>query len=204
MTSGELFVISAPSGAGKSTLLKRLMAEISGLAFSVSHTTRSPRPGEQDGVEYNFVNRDHFLEMIDSGQFLEYAEVHGNLYGTSSVAIEKQLQQGMDVILDIDVQGAEILRRLGRPSAKFIFIAPPNLDVLETRLRGRGTESEETITVRLKNAQVEMRAATRYDYLIINDVLEDAEKVLASVILAERARTKRLPSGKPIDSRVFL
>ncbi|MGW8193103.1 MAG: guanylate kinase [Desulforhopalus sp.] len=203
MKRGELFVVSAPSGTGKTTLLRRVMTNVDGLAFSVSHTTRSPRQGEQDGVEYNFVSRDHFLEMVEKGQFLEYAEVHGNLYGTSSVAIEAQLQQGIDVILDIDVQGAEILRKLGKPSAKFIFVAPPDLEALDSRLRGRGTENEESIAVRLKNARVEMRAVSRYDYLIINDILEEAEKVLAAVILAERARARRLPSGKPIDNSVF-
>ena len=203
MTQGELFVISAPSGAGKTTLLRRVMADITGLTFSVSHTTRKPRPGERDGVDYNFVSREQFLAMIEEKMFLEYAEVHDNLYGTSAGAVDLQLQQGLDVILDIDVQGAEILRKLGQPKAIFIFIAPPGLRELESRLRGRGTESEETIGVRLKNAQTEMRAAAGYDYLIINDVLEEAEKVLTGIILAERAKAHRLPSGKAIDGFII-
>ncbi|MFW2367496.1 MAG: guanylate kinase [Desulforhopalus sp.] len=203
MDKGKLFVISAPSGAGKSTILRRIMADVAGVAFSISHTTRKPRPGERDGVEYNFVSREQFLAMIDDGQFIEYAEVHGNLYGTSGAAIEQQLRQGLDVILDIDVQGAEILRNLGQPEATFIFIAPPGLGELESRLRGRGTESEEVIRVRLKNAQAEMRAAAGYDYLIINDVLDEAEKVLTGIILAERAKAHRFPSGKAISDSIF-
>ena len=203
MIKGKLFVISAPSGAGKTTLLGRIMDDLAGLAFSVSHTTRKPRPGERDGVEYHFVSREHFQAMIEDGLFLEYAEVHDNLYGTSSEAIEKQLRQGLDVILDIDVQGAEILRKIGYLEATFIFIAPPGLGQLESRLRGRGTESEEIIGLRLKNAEVEMRAAGDYDYLIINDVLDEAEKVLTGVILAERAKAHRLPSGKAIGDTIF-
>lgn len=203
MIKGKLFVISAPSGAGKTTLLRRVMADLRGLAFSISLTTRKPRPGEQDGVEYNFVSREQFQAMIEDGLFLEYAEVHDNLYGTSASAIELQLQQGVDVILDIDIQGAEILRKLGQPEATFIFIAPPGLRELETRLRGRGTESEEAIGIRLNNAKAEMRAAVHYDYLIINDVLEEAERVLSGVILAERAKAHRLPSGKAIGDSIF-
>lgn len=203
MIKGKLFVISAPSGAGKTTLLRRIMDDVAGLTFSVSHTTRPPRPGERDGIEYNFVSHEQFRTMIEDGLFLEFAEVHGNLYGTSGKAIEKQLQQGLDVILDIDVQGAEILRKIGQPEATFIFIAPPGLGELESRLRGRGTESEETIGLRLKNAEAEMRAAADYDYLIINDVLDEAEKVLTGVILAERAKAHRLPSGKAIGDSIF-
>lgn len=203
MIKGKLFVISAPSGTGKTTLLRRVMADIAGLTFSISHTTRKPRPGERDGVDYNFVSREQFLAMIEDSMFLEYAEVHDNLYGTSADAVELQLQQGLDVILDIDVQGAEILRKLGQPGAIFIFIAPPDLTVLESRLRDRGTESEETIGVRLKNAQTEMRAAAGYDYIIINDVLEEAEKVLTGIILAERAKAHRLPSGKAMAEPII-
>jgi guanylate kinase len=202
MTTGRLFVISAPSGAGKTTLLKRVMARVPGLVFSVSHTTRAPRPGERNGVDYHFVLKAEFLAMIEQGLFLEYAEVHDNLYGTSSAAIARQLEQGLDVILDIDVQGAAILRKTGRPEATHIFISPPDLAELERRLRGRGTENEEMITVRLKNAAIEMRAAAAYEYLIINDNLEETANLLASIILAERARAHRLPSGQPIRSSV--
>ena len=203
MTVGRLFVISAPSGAGKTTLLKKVMSDIPGLVFSISHTTREPRPGERDGVDYYFVSRAEFLTMIDKKLFLEYANVHDNLYGTSIDAIGLQLQNGLDVILDIDVQGAAILRKKGQPEATHIFISPPNLVELERRLRGRGTESEKVIEVRLKNAATEMSAAAAYEYLIINDKVDEAANLLASIILAERARAHRLPSGKPISTSVI-
>lgn len=203
MTAGRLFVISAPSGAGKTTMLKRVMADTPGLVFSISHTTRAPRPGERHGVDYYFVSRGEFSAMIQREAFLEYAEVHGNLYGTSTDAIGVQLDDGLDVILDIDVQGAAILRRKGRPEATHIFISPPNLDELEKRLRGRGTENEETIRLRLKNAATEIRAASAYEYLIINDTIDEATNLLTAIILAERARGHRLPSGKPISERVI-
>jgi len=202
MTAGRLFVISAPSGAGKTTLLKQVMVNIPGLVFSISHTTREPRPGERNGVDYHFVSRAEFLAMIERGLFLEYAEVHDNLYGTSGEALALQLLDGMDVILDIDVQGAAILRKKGQPEATNIFISPPNLMELERRLRGRGTESEEMIKVRLKNAETEMNAAAVYEYLIINDNLEEATNLLSSIIMAERARAHRLPSGQPISGIV--
>ncbi len=188
MTVGRLFVISAPSGAGKTTLLKRVMSDIPGLVFSISHTTREPRPGERDGVDYHFVSRAEFLQMIDKNMFLEYADVHNNLYGTSTDAIGLQLQEGLDVILDIDVQGAAILRKKGQPEATHIFISPPNLVELERRLRGRGTESEEMIELRLKNAAAELNAAAAYEFLIINENVDEAVSQLSSLILAERAK----------------
>ena len=199
MTAGKLFVISAPSGAGKTTLLKRVMAEVQGLVFSISHTTRPPRPGEKDGVDYHFISREEFMAMIEQQSFLEFAEVHDNFYGTSCDAIDLQLLEGLDVVLDIDVQGAAILRRKGQPEATHIFVSPPSLIELERRLRGRGTESEEIIQVRLQNAVAEIEAAADYEYLIINDTVDEAVKLLSSIILAERARSHRLPSGKPIS-----
>jgi len=203
MTAGRLFVISAPSGAGKTTLLKRVMADVTGLVFSISHTTREPRAGERDGVDYHFVSHAEFLSMIDQELFLEYAEVHDNLYGTSVESIGAQLQEGLDVILDIDVQGAAILREKGQPEATHIFVSPPNLIELERRLRGRGTESEDKIKVRLKNAETEMSAADEYEYLIINEDVDVASNLLSSIILAERARAHRLPSGKPMSKIVI-
>lgn len=202
MTTGRLFVISAPSGAGKTTLLSRVMARLPGLVFSVSHTTRMVRPGERDGIDYHFISPAEFVAMIDRGHFLEHAEVHGNLYGTSREAVRKQLAEGVDVILDIDVQGAAILRSSGQLDAAYIFIAPPSMTELEQRLRGRGTESEERIRLRLKNARQELQAASQYEYLIINEDLADAADLLAAIILAERARAHRLPSGKPIGGTV--
>jgi guanylate kinase len=203
MAVGRLFVISAPSGAGKTTLLKRVMSDVPGLVFSISHTTREPRPGERDGVDYHFISQAEFLTMIDKQMFLEYANVHDNLYGTSIAAIGVQLQEGWDVILDIDVQGAAILRQKGQPEATHIFVSPPNLVELERRLRGRGTESEEVIKVRLKNAETEMKAAAAYEYLIINDEVDEAANLLSSIILAERVKPHRLSSGKPISNSVI-
>jgi guanylate kinase len=200
MTTGKLFVISAPSGAGKTTMLKQVMSNLPGLVFSISHTTREPRQGEQDGVDYHFVSQSQFLDMIDRELFLEYAEVHDNFYGTSKDAIEMQLDDGLDVVLDIDVQGAAILRKKGQPEATHIFISPPNLNELEKRLRGRGTESEEKIKLRLKNAATEIKAAAEYEYLIINEKVDEAAHLLASIILAERARAHRMPSGKKISN----
>jgi guanylate kinase len=197
MTIGRLFVISAPSGAGKTTILKQVMAEIPRLVFSVSHTTRQPRVGEADGKDYFFIDQQTFREMIDNDLFLEYAQVHQNYYGTSRAAVGDLLQQGVDVILDIDVQGASILREKGLEGA-FIFIAPPNIAELERRLRGRATESEEKIAVRMQNAKAELQAAVKYDYLLINDQLIDAIVLLKAIVLAERAKQHRLPSGEPI------
>jgi len=198
MTTGRLFVVSAPSGTGKTTLLKRVMHRLPGLAFSVSHTTRAPRSGEKDGADYHFVSPTQFQEMIDRKLFLEHAKVHANLYGTSWASIKQQLAEGVDVILDIDVQGAAIVRRSGGLEATHIFISPPSLAELERRLRGRGTESEEMIAVRLDNARIEIGAIREYEYLIVNDQLEATADLLASIIVAERARAHRLPSGEPI------
>ena len=198
MTTGKLFILSAPSGAGKTTLLKRVMADLPALAFSVSHTTRLPRAGEEDGVDYHFVSRDRFAAMREQGLFLEWAEVHGNLYGTSRPAVLAQLAEGVDVVLDIDVQGAAILRRSALIPAASLFITPPSLRELERRLRGRGTDSEETILLRLKNARVEMQAALDYEYLIVNADLEQAIDTLRAIVIAERSRGHRLPTGQPI------
>jgi len=198
MIEGRLFVVSAPSGAGKTTLLKRVMTRVPRLSFSVSHTTRKPRVGEEDGVDYHFTSPDIFLDMVEKGLFLEHAEVHGNFYGTSQQSVLEQLKKGIDIILDIDVQGAAIVRRSDALAGVHIFIAPPCLDELEKRLRGRGTESEEHISVRLRNAQKEMQAACKYDYLIVNEYLDEAVDLLVAIVWAERARSHRLPSGKPV------
>ena len=203
MSRGNLFVISAPSGAGKSTILKRLLPLLPGLAFSVSHTTRPPRPGEKDGREYHFVDRPVFEKMRAEQAFLEWAEVHGNLYGTSRQAVLAQQSRGIDVFLDIDVQGAGQLRDQGDAGAIFLFIAPPSWQELERRLRGRGTDSEETVRLRLANARREMQDAGRYDYLIINDRLEEAVQDLRSVIIAERCRSRRSRTGQALDLEVL-
>jgi guanylate kinase len=199
MNKGILFVISAPSGTGKTTLLKKVMARLPGLNFSVSHTTRLPRNGERHGADYYFVDRSEFERMVDDKQFLEWAHVHDKFYGTSTEAVSKQLEEGQDIILDIDVQGAAIIRNCEQLKAVQIFIAPPGLTVLEQRLRGRNTEDEETIRLRLQNARAEMQAAAMYDYLIVNDLLDEAAEILASIIIAERSRAHRRPSGEPVQ-----
>jgi len=199
VTEGILFVLSAPSGSGKSTILKAVMAELPGLVFSVSHTTRSPRPSEKDGLDYHFVNRDAFMSIQQQqpSGFLEWAEVHGNLYGTSREEVERHLQAGRDVVLDIDVQGAKQVLKAVDPVT--VFITPPSLVELARRLRGRGTESEENLALRLDNAKKELSQRDRYDYLVVNDHLPDAVESLRAVIIAERCRRQRSLYGKPLN-----
>ena len=198
MSKGNLFVISAPSGTGKTTILKKILATVVGVAFSVSHTTRTPRAGEQDGVDYFFIDRDKFMAMRDDNAFLEWAEVHGNMYGTSRQAVETQLTADMDIFLDIDVQGAKQLQALPDLEAIFLFIAPPSWEELEKRLSGRGTDSEETIRLRLNNARKEITETNHYDYLVINEVVDEAVDMLRAVILAERCRKRRSSQGSPL------
>ncbi len=188
MAEGLLLVVSAPSGCGKTTILKQVMAKISGLEFSVSHTTRQPRVGERDGSDYHFVSKEDFIALRDQqpSGFLEWAEVHGNFYGTSRQNVEALLAAGKDVVLDIDIQGAEQVRKNAEPVT--VFISPPTLAELERRLRGRGTESPEDLAVRLANAEKEMAAAENYRYLIVNDELEQAVRDLQAIITAERRR----------------
>jgi len=196
--SGTLLVISAPSGAGKTTLLKRIMAEVPNLGFSVSHTTRPPRPGERNGVDYHFVSRGEFLAMREGGAFLEWAEVHTNFYGTSKQAVADKLAAGVDLFLDIDVQGAKQIKEAHDLGAVFLFVAPPSWQELEKRLSGRGTETAETVRVRLANARKEMAEAHWYDYLIVNDDLAAATALLKAVLLAERCRGRRGANGAPV------
>jgi guanylate kinase len=198
LNDGILFVVSAPSGAGKTTILQKMMAGLPGLVFSVSYTTRGPRPGEQDGRDYHFISHEAFT-LIRSRQpigFLEWAEVHGNLYGTGREEVERLLGAGRDVVLDIDVQGAMQVRKTSDPI--LIFIAPPSPAELESRLRKRGTETEATIALRLENARREMQYAEDYDYLIINDRLADAVDCLRSIVVAERCRRRRSSAGVPL------
>lgn len=183
--SGHLYIVSAPSGAGKTTLVRHLLAGDAGIRLSISTTTRSPRPGEQDGREYHFVDVPDFLARIAQGEFLEWAEVHGNYYGTSQRWIEAQMVGGQDVLLEIDWQGAQQVRKVF-PSATGIFILPPSLEVLHERLSGRGTDSAETIARRLAAARDEMRHVDEFDYVIINDDLQQALKSLQSIINASR------------------
>ncbi|MGD9949957.1 MAG: guanylate kinase [Desulfobulbus sp.] len=199
MNKGLLIVLSAPSGCGKTTILQQVMHELPALVFSVSHTTRPPRPGEVNGVHYHFVSPDDFIALRDQQPcgFLEWAEVHANLYGTSDAEVEQRRLDGEDVLLDIDVQGAAQVRQRANPVT--IFIAPPSLRILEQRLRGRGTESEETIARRLQNAKAELTAVDDYDYVIVNDKLDEAVESLRSIIIAERCRQRRDRRGMTIQ-----
>ncbi|MBU1229671.1 MAG: guanylate kinase [Proteobacteria bacterium] len=189
---GLCLVISAPSGAGKSTLVERLCKKFPHFAYSISCTTRAPRGGERQGEQYHFLTREEFLARREAGYFAEWAEVHGNLYGTPRVPVEELLADGRDVLFDIDVQGALQLKGTF-PQGLFVFILPPSLPELERRLRGRGTDSEEDIARRLGNALGELRQAGRFDYLIVNDDLVEAADELCAVYVAGRARTPNRP-----------
>lgn len=190
MTAGTLFIVSAPSGAGKTSLVAALVEQVPGLRISVSHTTRRQRPGEVDGVNYHFVDREMFLEKVRDGGFLEHAEVFGNLYGTSAVWVQQTLQGGQDVILEIDWQGAAQVRRLV-PEAVSIFILPPSLEVLSLRLRGRGSDDEAVIARRLAGAREEMSHYPEFGYLVINDDFQGALEDLRAIVLAERLSQRR-------------
>lgn len=191
---GRLFIVSAPSGAGKTTLLKRLMREGGTFRFAISHTTRSPREDEADGTDYHFTGRPEFERMSGAGEFVEWAEVHGNYYGTSRKMLEDMMASGTDVLHDIDVQGARQIKDSGI-EAVFIFILPPSLDALESRLRGRGSDSEEVIGRRLKNALSEVESYLMYDYVILNDNLEVAFEDMKAVVRASGLRAQGVDNG---------
>ena len=185
--AGTLYILSAPSGAGKTSLVKALLQQDDQVGVSVSHTTRAMRPGEVDGVDYNFVSMDDFNALIEQGQFLEYAEVFGNKYGTSQQWVKEQLAGGRDVILEIDWQGAEQVRRL-MPEAVTLFILPPSRAALRERLNARGQDSDEVIEGRMAEATNEMSHYLEYDYLLINDDFDTALQQLASLFRARRLR----------------
>ncbi len=187
----SVFIISAPSGSGKSTLVHHLMQSVPNLTFSISYTTRQPRGAEENGVDYVFISREEFLGRMDSGEFLEHAEVHGNFYGTHRSTFEQAVHQGRDLVLDIDVQGARQLK-VAIPEAITIFVLPPSREVLEQRLRARSQDSEEVIQRRLKDATEEVRNYTQYDYVLINREIEEAAARLASVVRAERLTKARM------------
>ena len=181
--SGNLFIISAPSGAGKTSLVSALLKHNKQIALSISYTSRLPRPGEVNGKDYHFISPEMFLEMAKDGEFLESAEVYGNFYGTSQPWIEKQLASGTDILLEIDWQGAAQVRKL-MPHAISIFILPPSLEALETRLKGRGKDSTEVIARRLHAAQEDISHVAEFDYVIINDKLDEALRQLDAVVIA--------------------
>jgi guanylate kinase len=184
---GCLFVISAPSGSGKTTLVQKLIASFSDLRFSVSYPTRAPRGAERDGVDYHFVTRDEFQEKIRGGEFLEWAEVHGNLYGTSKLTTERIRAKGQDILLDVDVQGADQVRK-AEPEAVTMFVMPPSFHILEERLRGRKQDSPEVIEGRLAGARREIDRYRDYHYVLVNDDIEETAELLKAIVLAERAR----------------
>jgi guanylate kinase len=187
---GMLFVVSSPSGGGKGTLIQRALKSVANLSYSISYTTREPRDGELDGREYHFVSVEEFQRLIGAGEFLEWATVFGNLYGTGRTQIKKELAEGRDLILELDVQGAASLRELANGTIS-IFIIPPSFRVLSERLNSRGTESKEELEIRLNNSRHEMEQYSKFDYVIVNDDINQASAELASIISAERARRKQ-------------
>lgn len=197
---GDVFVVSSPSGAGKSVILNRVRAADPALLFSVSATTRPPRAGEVDGREYYFLVRDEFMRRVDAGAFLEWAEVHGNLYGTLRAEMERLAASGQDAVLEIDVQGAANLWALGCGMVS-VFIMPPSLDELERRLRKRGTEAPDVIALRVQNARREMHHYTEYDFVIVNDDLDRAVADFQAIVRAHRCRVERF-AKRPEDGNV--
>ena len=187
MTKGTLYVISAASGAGKTTLVSAVLQRLPDIEVSVSHTTRAPRAGEVDGVNYHFVDETAFVKMVEEGEFFESATVFGNMYGTSRQHIQEQLLKGKDVILEIDWQGARQIRQL-MTDCKSIYIAPPSVSALRERLKSRGQDDEVVITKRMREAVSEMSHYAEFEYLVINDDFDQAKENLAAIIMGERMR----------------
>ena len=188
-TRGNLFILSAPSGAGKSSLINALLKKHADMKVSVSHTTRAPRPGEENGVHYHFVSTDEFKALIAKDDFFEWAQVFDNYYGTSKQAIESQLDAGIDVFLDIDWQGAQQVRKI-MPSVQTIFILPPSKEELEQRLNNRGQDSAEVIASRMAKAQSETSHYNEYDFVIVNDDFESALADIKMIVMAQRLTLK--------------
>ena len=188
MRKGLLILISGPSGTGKGTVCDLLRQKHPEIPYSISATTRQPRPGEQDGVNYYFYTKEKFREMIDQGQLLEWAEVYGNFYGTPKQKVLDRLDAGEDILLEIDTQGALNVMKV-MPEGLFIFLLPPSLEELAARLKGRGTETEESLHRRLGAAVDEIKLATKYRYVVVNDKVEDAEETIANIIEAEHHRS---------------
>ena len=188
---GSLFIVSAPSGAGKTTLCKKLVSALTNLKFSVSYTKRHPRPEEVNNRDYTFISRDEFKLMADKEEFIEWAEIHGELYGTLKKRLEELMDSGVDIILDIDTQGAMQLKEKYREGT-YIFILPPSIEVLKERLEKRMMNSKEEIEKRLEKAVCEINSYYKYDYVIINDIFEDALKEIEAVIISHRVRSKMI------------
>jgi len=196
--SGVILVLSGPSGAGKSTACNVIIEEDNNLAFSVSCTTRQPREGEVDGVHYNFITKEVFLKKVDNNEFVEWAEVHGNYYGTLISEVLGKAKEGKDVLLDIDVQGARLMRKACESDAElascveYVFAAPPSFEELERRLRGRGTETDDSLQRRLTNAKGELEAWAEYEHLLMLDTPEQGQNDLRSLLTTLRNKSKRL------------
>lgn len=188
MRKGLLILISGPSGTGKGTVCDLLRQKHPEISYSISATTRQPRPGEQDGINYYFYTKENFREMIDQGQLLEWAEVYGNFYGTPKQKVLDRLEAGEDILLEIDTQGALNVMKV-MPEGLFIFLLPPSLEELAARLKGRGTETEESLHRRLGAAVDEIKLATKYRYVVVNDKVEDAQETIANIIEAEHHRS---------------
>jgi guanylate kinase len=197
-----LFVVSAPSGAGKTTLVERLVQTTPGLRMSRSYTSRPARPGEADGVDYHFVSRERFEAMIAGDQFLEWAEIFGNLYGTSTVDTERTLHEGADLVLVIDVQGARQVRRQRLPVVS-VFVLPPSFDALQQRLRGRSKDSDDQIRRRLDVAREEVNAVKEYEYVVVNDEIDACVERIRAIVLAERARRDTMDADVATIVRTF-
>jgi guanylate kinase len=187
---GILFVVSSPSGGGKGTLIQRMLSKVPNLSYSVSFTTRTPRNGEVDGREYFFVTPEKFEQMVAANEFLEWARVHGKLYGTSRSQVAREISEGRDIVLEVDVQGAASIRAL-MPDSVSVFILPPSFTVLRKRLLDRGTDSPEELDLRLRNAPTELKHYSAFQYLIINDDANRAAGQLSAIVQAERARLHR-------------
>ena len=187
---GILFVVSSPSGGGKGTLIRKVLSQVPNLSYSVSFTTRAPRNGEVDGREYFFVDRERFEKMVAAGEFLEWAHVHSKLYGTARQQLMREIGEGRDIILEVDVQGAASVRSLMADSVS-IFILPPSFEVLKQRLEARGTDSPEELDLRLRNAHLELKDYSAFQYVILNDDLDRAANQMTAIVHAERARLSR-------------
>ena len=197
---GILIVISGPSGAGKGTICKALLEKHDNIFISVSATTRAPRQGEIEGVNYYFLTREYFEEKVKDNGFLEYANVHGNFYGTPKVNVEKMLDEGKDVILEIDIQGALQVKDNFKEGV-FIFILPPSMEELKQRIIKRGSETEESLMTRFKNAYKEINYVSKYNYAVVNDELEVAVSKVESIIAAEKCRVDRIKENTILDSK---
>lgn len=188
---GLLIILSSPSGGGKSSLGRLCLDRMDNLLYSVSYTSRSPRGTERDGTDYHFVTRSDFLTLVEEGFFLEWEEVHGHLYGTGKEAVQSLLDAGQDVLLDIDVQGGLYVKKLMPERVVLVFVLPPSKQTLRQRLVARGTDTDEVVNLRMKNAEEEIRRGVDYDYLIINDRMDEAANNLCCLVTAERCRMSR-------------